>query len=86
MNKYAEQIKQINEMFADFKNNDHSQREEEIMDLVLTKTIEAFSHNLPDILEIIIQVTFRELAEHTSCSKEVMQAFRDQAHELIDLN
>jgi hypothetical protein len=57
----------------------------EIMDLVLSRTIQAFNHNLPDVLELIIQITFRNLSEQTDDSKEVMQAFRDQAHELIDL-
>jgi hypothetical protein len=59
---------------------------EEIMDLVLTRTIHAYNHNLPDVLELIIQITFRNLSEQTDDSKEVMQNFRDMAHDIIDLN
>ena len=77
----------INEVFnkLDTDNCEDTTREE-IMDLVLTRTIHAYNHNLSDVLELIIQITFRNLSEQSSGTKKVMQDFRDLAHDIIDLN
>ena len=52
----------------------------------IVNAVETYNHNLPDILEVIVQITFRELYKQCEGSKQSMNAFRDQLIELAELN
>lgn len=88
---------QIHESFADLSDHDvadaiskiaqeRDELVEQTLDNAIVNMINKYEANVPDALEIILQITMREVFKTVNNAKGPCKTFRDQAHEIIDLN
>lgn len=55
------------------------------LDQAIINMVQAYCLNVPDALEVILQITMREVLKTVDCEKEASATFRAMAHEIIDL-